>query len=66
MTVFKMELADVSLIFKKEDYRPVSILPHTPKVFERILHKQIDTFMIAKFCPYLCGFRKNIALNIRS
>ena len=24
-----------------------------------ILYKQIDTFMTAKFSPYLCGFRKN-------
>ena len=28
-------------------------------VFERILYKQIDTFMTTKFSPYLCGFRKN-------
>ena len=66
MTVLKREfLADVSPIFKKEDsfkkenYRPVSILPHMSKVFERILYKQIDTFMTTKFSPYLCGFRKN-------
>ena len=72
MTVLKREffpddlkLADVSPIFKKEDsfkkenYRPVSILPHISKVFERILYKQIDTFVITKFSPYLCSFRKN-------
>ena len=29
------------------------------KVFERILYKQIDAFITTKFCPYLCGFRKN-------
>ena len=46
-----LKLAHVSPIFRKEDsfqkenYRPVSILPHMSKVFERIL--------------YLCGFRKN-------
>ena len=60
-----LKLADVSPIFKKEDsfkkenYRPVSILPHMSKVFERILYKHIDTFMTARFSPYLCGFRKN-------
>ena len=60
-----LKLADVSPIFKKEDsfkkenYRPVSILPHMSKVFERILYKQIDTFMTAKFSSYPCGFRKN-------
>ena len=60
-----LKLADVSPIFKKEDsfrkenYRPVSILPHMSKVFERILYKQIDTFLTTNFSPYLCGFRKN-------
>ena len=29
------------------------------EVFEKILYKQIDTFMTTKFSPYLCGFRKN-------
>ena len=57
--------ADVTPIFKKEDslnkenYRPVSILPHLSKVFERIFYKQIDSFMENKFSLYLCGFRKN-------
>ena len=45
--------------FKKENYRPVSILLHMSKVFERILYKQIDTFMTTKFSPCLCGFRRN-------
>ena len=56
---------DVSTAFKKddhlskEDYRPVSILSHMSKVFERIFYKQIDRFMTSKFSPFLCGFRKN-------
>ena len=60
-----LKLADITRIFEKEDslnkenYRPVSILPHLSKVFERILYKQIDSFMKNKFSPYLCGFRKN-------
>ena len=28
---------------KKENYRPVSLLPHVSKVFERIIYKQINT-----------------------
>ena len=58
-------MADVSPIFKKEDsfkkenYRPVGILTHMSKVFERILYKQIDTFMTTKCSPYHCDFRKN-------
>ena len=60
-----LKLADASPIFKKEDsskkenYRPVSILSHMLKAFERILYKQIDTFITTKFSPYLLGFRKN-------
>ena len=60
-----LKLADVSPIFEKEDsfkkenYRTVSILPHLSKVFERIIYKQIDTFMTTKLSPYLFGFRKN-------
>ena len=60
----KLKLADVSPVFKKDDdlnkenYRPVSILPHMSKVFERIFYKQIDRFMTSKFSPFLCGFRK--------
>ena len=60
-----LKLADITPIFKKEDslnkenYRPVSILSHLSKVFERILYKQIESFMKNKFSPYLCGFRKN-------
>ena len=59
------KLADIAPIFKKEDslnkenYRPVSILPHLSKVLERILYKQIDRFMKKTFSPYLCGFTKN-------
>ena len=60
-----LKLADITPTFKKEDslnkekYRPVSILLHLSKVFERVLYKQIDSFMENKFSPYLCGFRKN-------
>ena len=60
-----LKLADVASIFetedsfKKENYRPVIILLHMSKDFERILYKQIDTFMAIKFSPYLCSFRKN-------
>ena len=61
----ELKLADITPIFKKKDnlnkenYRPISILSHLSKVFERILHKQIDSFMKNEFSPYLCGFREN-------
>ena len=44
-------LAEVSLVFKKkgdldkENYRPVSVLSHVSKVFERIMYQQIEYFM---------------------
>ena len=47
----ELKLADVSPVIKKDDnlnkesYRPVSILSHMSKVFERIFYKQIDRFM---------------------
>ena len=30
---------------KKENYRPVSLLPHGSKVFERIFYTQINNYM---------------------
>ena len=43
----------------KENYRSVSLLSHMSKVFERLLHKQIETFMSNKLSNRLSGFRKN-------
>ena len=46
-----LKLADITPISKKEDslnkenYRHVSILPQLSKLFQRILYKQIDSFM---------------------
>ena len=63
-----LKLAEITLIFKKEDslnkenYRPVSILPHLSKVFERILYKQINSFIKNKFSPYL-AFENNRKLG---
>ena len=43
----ELKAAEVTLIFKKNDdldkenYRPVSILPHVSKVFERVMYIQI-------------------------
>ena len=62
---YELKLADISPVFKKDDdlnkenYRPVSILSHMSKIFERIFYKQIDRFMTSKFSPFLCGFKKN-------
>ena len=51
----ELKLAEVSPIFKKKDdldkenYRPVSVLPHVSKVFERIMHHQIYGYMKDKY-----------------
>ena len=44
-------------VFRKK--RPVSLLLHMSKVFERLLDKQIETFMSNKLSIKLYGFRKN-------
>ena len=60
-----LKLAEVSPAFKmkddfdKENYRPVSVLSHMSKVFERIMYQQIENFMKDKFSNHLTGFRKN-------
>ena len=56
--------ADITPIFKKDNpqakeiYRPVSILPALSKVYENILHNQINDYFNDIFSKYLCGFRK--------
>ena len=61
-----MKLADVTPLFKKEDkhlksnYRPVSILSSISKVFERLMHTQINKYMENKLFIFPCGYRKGI------
>ena len=43
---------------KKENYRPVSILPSVSKSFKKSIHEDINQFMNDKLSPYLCGIRK--------
>ena len=43
---------------KKENYRPISLLSHMSKVFERILYNQLNNFMKDKLSNILTGFRK--------
>ena len=43
----------------KANYRPVSVLPSTWKLFERLMLKQITTFVVNLISQYLCGFRKD-------
>ena len=65
----KLKNGDIIPIFKVDkrkrkdatdvkNYRPVSVLPSVSKVFERIMQKQMVTFINDKLSPYLCGYRK--------
>ena len=60
----ELKLAEVTPVFKKfdcinkENYRPVSLLSHMSKVFERILYNQLNDFMKDKLSNILTGFRK--------
>ena len=64
-----MKLADVSSLFKKNDnlkkdnYRPVSVLPSLSKVYERVMGQQLSDFSI-KFSLLCCQLsEKDTAAN---
>ena len=43
----------------KENYRPVSVLPHVSNIIETVMYIQIENFMEGKLSKLLTGFRKN-------
>ena len=59
-----LKKGNVTPLFKKEDntkkenYRPISILPTNSKLYERLIFQQITPFRSKNLSPYLCGFRK--------
>ena len=67
--VFPNELkqADIRPIYKKEsrnekeDYRPVSILPNLPKIFERCMYDQLKDHFDKLLSKYQCGLRKGFS-----
>ena len=54
----KLKIADITPVFKKDDttnvnnYRPVSVLPVTSKIFERIMHTQITDYISDYLSPF--------------
>ena len=60
----KLKVSNITPVYKKNypldktNYRPVSMLPFVSKIFERIMQKQINDFIISFLSPYLCGYRK--------
>ena len=59
-----MKLVDVSSLFKKNDnlkkdnYRPVIVLPSLSKVYERVMGQQLSDFFDKIFSALLSAFRK--------
>ena len=60
----KMKVADITPVHKKDDvtnaknYRPISALPSASKVFERLMQKDINSFISKYLSKHLCGYRK--------
>ena len=61
--------ADITPTFKmierlhKTNYRPISILPTLPKVYEKLFDNQIYNYFNGIFSKYLCGFRKGQSIQ---
>jgi hypothetical protein len=70
----KLKIAKVVALYKKgeksslSNYRPISILPCISKIFERLLHDQIYSFVENNnlFCETQFGFRKNSSTEYTS
>ena len=62
-----LKLADIAPIYKKknpeakENYRPVSVLPVLSKVFERLIQKQINSFITDYLSDFLCSYRQGFS-----
>ena len=66
----QLKMSEVIPLYKKEDplkkknYRPVSLLPHVLKAFERINYKQINIYMQDKLSKHLTTFRKSHGMTM--
>ena len=60
----RLKLADLTPIHKNgekicpKNYRPISILPVLSKIYERVMQRQINTFIEKYISPFMCGYRK--------
>ena len=60
----ELKLAVISAFKKddpldKENYRPISLLSHTSRIYEKILFNQINDYIEPYFSDLLTGFRRN-------
>ena len=46
---------------RKKNYRPVSILPTLPKIYERSMFKQMSSFFEDIISKHQCGFRQGFS-----
>ena len=62
-----LKLADITPLHKKGkknikgNYRPVSILPNSSKIFEKCIFTQMSQFLNNIFSKYQCSFRKSFS-----
>ena len=60
----ELKLADVTPISEKKDlsraknYRVISVLTIVSKIFERILHRQVSSYVDQFLSTFMCGYRK--------
>ena len=62
-----LKLADIIPVYKtdcqyeKSNYRPISVLPNLPKIFEKVLYDQISSFLGNILFKYQTGLRKGFS-----
>ena len=44
-----------------KNYRPDSVLPNVSKIFERILHRQVSSYVDQLLSTFMCGYRKGFS-----
>ena len=60
-----LKLVEFTPLYKKKDllnkekYDPLSVLSYFSEIFEKIVYKQINSYMEPRFSHLLCRFRKN-------
>ena len=60
-----LKAGDISSLYKKDDnfikkhYRPITVLPSTYKIYERLIESQMKAFACYFLNSLLCGFREN-------
>ena len=61
----QLNKSEVILLYKKVDslkkknFRPMSLLSHISKVFERIIYRQINIYIKDKLSKQITGFQKS-------